>query len=147
MNENNSLPSEQDINVYDSLDEKTAVQHFLGKDLQDAEVLFRDSLFIYHEDLMSMGPVAFCFYVRAYINYLRSDFSLDDCHNASAFRMLLDYRLDTDPDDISSVIPVLLEAVEYMIANMDKFSIFPDIDGNLAEKYAALRDRLIEHAR
>ena len=56
------LPSQKDINVYDSVDEQSAVKNFLGKDLDEAEALFRERTFIY-EHLMFMGPVAFCLYV------------------------------------------------------------------------------------
>ena len=67
-----SLPTLADINVHDSLDERSAVEHFFGQDLLQAEVLFRENFLYYQEDLMWMGPRAFCFYVDAAIAYLLS---------------------------------------------------------------------------
>jgi len=34
------IPSREDINVYGSLDERVACEHFLGKNLDEAEALF-----------------------------------------------------------------------------------------------------------
>ena len=45
-------PSADEINVFDSLDERVAVQHFLGKELAQARSLFGEN-FLYHiEDLI-----------------------------------------------------------------------------------------------
>jgi hypothetical protein len=52
---NTRLPSAEEINVFDSLDERSAVEHFLGKDLEQAEALFCEDLLCYWEDLMWMG--------------------------------------------------------------------------------------------
>src|SRR6185437_15714897 len=57
------LPTAEEINVFDSLDELDAVEHFLGKDLEQAQSLFRENFLRYQEDLMFMGPKAFQFYV------------------------------------------------------------------------------------
>jgi hypothetical protein len=62
-------PSREEINVYDSLDERSACRNFLGKTLDQAEALFRESSLYYQEGLMWMGPVAFRYYIQAAINY------------------------------------------------------------------------------
>ncbi|WP_435007341.1 hypothetical protein P12x_004665 [Tundrisphaera lichenicola] len=62
------LPSAEEINVFDSLDERAAVRRFLGKDLRQARELFRDNFLAYQEDLMRMGPRAFAFYLPADID-------------------------------------------------------------------------------
>ncbi len=79
------VPSEADINVYDSLDERWAVGNFLGKTLQQAEELFRESAVTYQEDLQHMGPVAFRFYVPAFVSYLRSAVSSGDSYAVNGF--------------------------------------------------------------
>lgn len=38
-----TLPTCREINVYDSLDERSACEHFLGKTLEEAEALFREN--------------------------------------------------------------------------------------------------------
>ena len=53
------LPTAEEINVFDSLDERCAVKNFLGKDLDQAQALFREISLYYQEDLMWMGPKAF----------------------------------------------------------------------------------------
>jgi hypothetical protein len=57
-----TLPTRQDINVHDSLDEPSAGEHFLGKSMEEAEALFRESSPFHQEDLMFTGASAFRFY-------------------------------------------------------------------------------------
>lgn len=45
-----SLPTRQDINVNDSLDERTAYKHFLSKSLTEADALFAENSAYYQED-------------------------------------------------------------------------------------------------
>jgi len=66
------IPTLTDINVHDSLDERVAVKNFLGKSLTEAQELFQLPSFYAWNDLMMMGPEAFCFYVRAAIAHLLS---------------------------------------------------------------------------
>ena len=63
------IPTSNEINVYDSLDERSACEHFQGKNLDEAELLFRENSLCYQEDLMWMGPMAFRYYVEAAIRY------------------------------------------------------------------------------
>jgi hypothetical protein len=66
-----NLPTVEEINpVPENLDGQNAVRNFLGKSLDEAEALFRESSITYQEDLMFMGPPAFRFYVLAAINYI-----------------------------------------------------------------------------
>ncbi|HKQ39872.1 MAG TPA: hypothetical protein VJ063_17470 [Verrucomicrobiae bacterium] len=60
-----SLPTKDEINPWPGdLDGKTAVRHFLGKSLDEAEALFQEASLVYQEDLMFMGASAFRFYVQ-----------------------------------------------------------------------------------
>ena len=52
------LPTAEEINVFDSLDERCAVKNFLGKNQEQAHSLFRENFLRYQEDLMWMGPIA-----------------------------------------------------------------------------------------
>jgi hypothetical protein len=59
-------PKEVEINPgHDLWDGQTAVEHFLGKSVSDAEAFFRNHEcdYIFLEDLDAMGPRAFCYYV------------------------------------------------------------------------------------
>jgi hypothetical protein len=46
---NMPLPTRQEINLHDSLDERDACEHFLGKSLDDAQRLFRDASLTYQK--------------------------------------------------------------------------------------------------
>ena len=90
------LPTRNDINVFDSLDERIACDHFFGKSLEEAEQLFRELPLVYQEDLMWMGPVAFRYYVTAVIGYIKSDFATGDSDIINCYGGLLEFRLETD---------------------------------------------------
>lgn len=58
-----TLPSREDINVFDALDGRVACRHFLRKDLDAAEALFREKSACFEEDLPWMGSMAFRFHL------------------------------------------------------------------------------------
>ncbi len=88
------LPTRTDISAFGSLDEKSAVNHFLGKDLKQAEALFRENFGLYSEDLMWMGPRAFCFYVDAAIAYLASSAATGDSEAACGFCSAVEFQVE-----------------------------------------------------
>ncbi len=89
------LPTEDEINpVPEDLDGKAAVKHFLGKDLEQAEQMFREAALFYQEDLMFMGPAAFRFYVQAAISYLQSKSATGDSDMINCFASILEFRLE-----------------------------------------------------
>jgi hypothetical protein len=137
---NTRLPSAEEINVFDSLDERSAVEHFLGKDLEQAEALFREDH--YWEDLMWMGPIAFRFYVSAAINYLLSDEAENDAYAASSFCSLIGFRLDHKPADVVSVGPVIREGIIEVLKEFDLYGPDIAIFGDVAGRYRALLSTL-----
>lgn len=140
--QSDGLPSAEEINIYDTLDERCAVEHFLGKDLGEAEALFNENSLHYQEDLMFMGHRAFCFYVRAAINYLKSDSSCGDSDMANTFCGLLEYRLDYESVELSPVKSELRAAVDYILSNFAKYEIAQAIYGDVAARYRSLLNRL-----
>ena len=92
-----TLPTRQEINVHDSLDEQSACEHFLGKTLEEAEALFRDNSLYYQEDLMFMGPIGFRFYVPALVNYIRSNAATGDADIINCFADCLSIALSLSP--------------------------------------------------
>jgi hypothetical protein len=137
---NTRLPSAEEINVFDSLDERTAVEHFLGKDLEQAEALFREDR--YWEDLMWMGPIAFRFYVPAAINYLLSEEAENDAYAASSFCSLIGFRLDHKPAEVVPVGPVIREGIIGVLKDFDRYGPDIAIFGDVAGRYRALLSRL-----
>jgi len=136
------LPTAEEINVFDTLDERHAVKVFLGKDLEQAEALFRENFLYYQEDLMFMGPKAFAFYAPAAIRYLRSAESSGDADAANTFCGLVEHRLDYEPDTIAPVAPLIRETILEMLGNFDRYGCEEMIYGDLAGRYRVLLSRL-----
>lgn len=108
-----SIPSKKDLNVYDSLDEKSAVENFFGKDLIEAENLFKENFQKYQEDLMWMGCRGFEYYVIAAINYLKSTIvENNDEGDLEAFCKLINYRIESEDKFKESAKRVLEEPIK-----------------------------------
>ncbi|MGE0144844.1 MAG: hypothetical protein AB7I19_16025 [Planctomycetota bacterium] len=97
------LPTADDINRFDSLDERSAVTHFLDKDLAAAESMLRDNFLHYQEDLIWMGRRAFEFYVRAAIRIGEEAIANGDEDTVNDVRWLLDQRESIDPGSIDAI--------------------------------------------
>src|SRR5580765_3333483 len=136
------LPTRKDINVCDSLDERCACDHFLGKNLDEAEALFRDNFLCYQEDLMFMGPRAFRYYVHAAMQYLISPDASGDSDAASSFAGLLEFRLEHEKSEVMPVAGELAQICKYLFDNIGRFQCEPSIYGDVGARYAALRNRL-----
>jgi hypothetical protein len=136
------LPSADEINVYNSLDERTAVKNFLGKDLEQARQLFRENFLCYQEDLMFMGPRAFCFYVPAAIEYLRSTESDGYPDGVNSFCAILEARLDQDDAEIAAAKTVIREGIVAILENLDRYGCVIEIYGDVASRYRTLLARL-----
>lgn len=122
-NEPSGLPTLADINVHDSLDERWAVGNFLGKTLEQAEELFRESAMTCQEDLQHMGPVAFRFYVPAFVTYLRSAASSGDSYAVNAFASLVRNRWESEPEELKPVRELLADTCRTVLAEFDRFSV------------------------
>jgi hypothetical protein len=128
-------PDAKDINIYNTLDEQDAVENFLGKTVSDAEALFDENALSRMQDLYWMGPVAFCYYVAAAINYIKSACFAKDSDAINGLFGMLEFRLDDGPQAIGPVIPQLRAAVQYIIENWSKFDADPEIYGDLRSQY------------
>jgi hypothetical protein len=137
------LPTAEEINVFDSLDELDAVEHFLGKDLEQAQSLFRENFLRYQEDLMFMGPKAFQFYVLAAIKYLLSSESNGDSDAVSSFCSLIDHGLNYEPAKITAVAPIIREGILGILENFERYECNRSIYGDVAARYRRLLSRLV----
>lgn len=136
------LPTEGEINVFDSLDERFAVKNFLGKDLEEARSLFRENFLRYQEDLMFMGPKAFQFYVQAAIDYLCDSASSEDSDAVSSFCSLIECRLECDPDEILPVRAMIREGIVRILVSFERFGCDFEIYGDVASRYRSLLTKL-----
>jgi len=132
------LPTRQDINIHDSLDEQTACWHFLGKTLEEAEALFRENPLHYQEDLMYMGPKAFGFYVQAAINDIQSPAADGDSDMVNCFAGTLEYRLKYEGDALRPIADKLASVCRYVLDHYDRFEVIPKIYGDLRPRFNAL---------
>src|SRR3990172_6119818 len=142
------LPTRKEINVNNDLDGRDACEHFFGKNLEEAEALFRALAEYYQGDLMWMGPVAFRYYVQAFIRYLRSDASSNESDAVNGFAGTLEFRLEYEPKELVPVASELAAACDYILQHWDRFDITP-IYGDLRGRFSALQEaftRLAENS-
>lgn len=124
------------------LDEKEAVSHFLGKDVLQAEALFRGNFVHYSNDLHWMGPVALGYYFPAFANYLRSAESTGYGDAVNSLIVLLEIRMTNDAVSLGSVMDELMGCLDYCIENYPTFEVNADVYGDLKSKLTELRTRL-----
>ena len=138
------LPNAQEINpVPEDLDGRTAVRNFLGKSLDEAEALFRESSIAYQEDLMFMGAPAFRFYVQAAINYIQSEAATGDSDIISCFASILEHRLEFKAEELVAVASQLTSVCRYILEHYDRFALTPDIYGDLRPRFQALEQAFL----
>jgi hypothetical protein len=137
-----SLPTAKEINPFDTLDGRYAESHFLGKTLDEAEALFRQHSTYYEEDLMWMGPVAFCFYLRAALAYLRSPSAQGDFDFVSCVCGTLEFRLQYEGEALRRSFDTMVELCRYVLTAYDRFQIDETIYGDLRVRYRELLEEL-----
>ena len=126
-----TIPGRQDINVYDSLDERSACEHFLGKTVDQAEGLFRENSLYYQAYLMWMGPVAFRYYAPAAISYIQSEAATGDADIVSCFVGLLEFRLEHEPQGLVAIAGELASVCGYITDHYEQFDVTPEVHGDL----------------
>lgn len=135
-----TLPTKDEFNPHNSVDEIAACEHFLGKTLEQAEEMFRADSMRYQEDLMWMGPRAFCFYLRAAFNYVQSDASTGDDSFIDALYNIFVFR--SDEDGFALALSDVHNIVGYVMHNYQKFKVNNTIYGDLFAKYQELAEKL-----
>lgn len=135
-----TIPTREEINVYDSLDERVSCERFLGKNLDEAEALFRENAARFQENLYWMGPVAFRYYVIALVNYIQSPFAEGNSSAVSYFELVLEYRLEYSAVEMVPIAGQLAAICDYIIENYDRFHVPRSIYGDFRPRYVALRD-------
>ena len=136
-----NIPTRKEINVHDTLDERVACEHFLGKDLNEAEGLFRKSAMTYQEDLMWMGPRAFRYYVHSALNYLQSECAAGDWEMVLFFAGILEFWLENYKDEVAPVTTSLAQGCDFIVEHWDRFDVTADSD--LKCRYIALQQSFL----
>ena len=138
------LPTKDELNIYNSLDEITASKHFYNKTLNEAEALFRENSLSYGQDLMWMGPRAFNFYLQAATNYLQSDYSAGDSDIVNCLYSVVEYRWKEK--EFLLAIDGVNTMIDYVIDNYDKFEVDNTIYGDLLAIYRRIQGQLKDMA-
>ena len=134
------VPTRDEVNVYNSLDEITACEHFCGKTLEEADALFRENGLHYCQDLMWMGSKAFTFYLQAAINYLQSEASREDSDMINCLKGVVEYRKNEEAFD--SARDRVRSMVDYVINHYDKFDVDIAIYGDVLGAFRQLQNEL-----
>ena len=113
------------------LDEKQAIEHFLGKTFDDAKKLFKKNDLYYADDLRWMEEKAFQFYLPAFIEFIMSDDRNVSSDTLTSFLSLLRSKLEYELDAIKSCRSILIKSLEYCIHNYSKFDVDIEIYGDL----------------
>lgn len=140
-----SLPTRREICPYDDLDGRVACEHYLGKSLHEAVALFREQPSYYEGDLLWMGPVAFRYYVRAAIQFIRG---LDAGHLQGefipGFAGTLRLRLQQEAQEMAPVATELAGICGYIVEHWARFGVDPQFYGDVRARYAALQQAFLQ---
>jgi hypothetical protein len=120
-----AIPTRDAINIYDTLDERCAVDNFLGKDRQAAEAMFRENFVRYQEDLMWMGPRAFCYYLPAALAYAMSDESALSSIELELLLNTIEFQLQNEEEAIAPLFPAFREGIGAVVAWFERFGDDP----------------------
>lgn len=123
-------------------DERHAVKMFLGKTPEQAEAMFRQCFLSYQEDLTYMRAPAFRFYVLPAIKYLLSEDANGDSDAASTFCHVLESRLKDDAGALTPIAAIVLDAIDKILRDFDRFDCRPEIYGDVPSRYRAVVARL-----
>jgi len=139
-----SLPTASDINIFDSLDERAAVDRFLGKWRDEIEARCREgfAMRVIH-DLRWMGDPTFAYYVEAVVNYLESDASADDSDAVNCFIGMIEFRLADNPP-AGAPWPSVLRGIDHVLGCYDRHQVIEEIYGDLPSRYRAVRGQIRE---
>jgi hypothetical protein len=83
-----------------------------------------------------MGEVAFAYYLQAFRNYLVSEASREDYDVSAAVDMV--FNLRQQRGEIGSARELVLECLDYVLANFDKFDLEDTVQPSLKELLSEL---------
>lgn len=124
------------------LDERYALEHFLGKSVEDASQLMFENAIYYIDDLGWMGLRAFAFYLPSVVPYLESEDSREDSGAIDGLVSIITRRIDEDPDAVGVARAPMLEVVNLIDRSFPKFDADEVIYRNLHRDVKALLERL-----
>jgi hypothetical protein len=126
------------------LDLRYAFEIFFGREWRHVVQLFGSNPVERTENLRRMPLRPFRYYLRAFVEYIRSEDALDRDNierssAASCFLGLIEEKLDERSGFLLSLTTELLTAAEYVAARQQDFDAAPDIFGDFQELLERIR--------
>ena len=125
------------------LDEEFARRRFAGKSFEEALELFKTTNVIScWEDVSSMPPVPFRYYMLVFKAYVLAVVETDKSSAPDAARSFLDLveqKLKTEIDWIAPIMNDLLPAIEFVAMNQEKYEADRDINGDFRDQLARIK--------
>lgn len=128
-----NIPTAEEICVYGTLEERTAVEHFFTRSVSEIEALFkgeRGEAAFYGEDLTYMGPKAFQYYFPAYLHYIESSEAEDDFETAQSVIGTIYSRMMIF-GNTESILPIkeeVIRCLRYIVNHPDKFHLVGELE-------------------
>ncbi|MEM6675171.1 MAG: hypothetical protein AAF726_20135 [Planctomycetota bacterium] len=120
-----------------------ALEHFLGKSVEDASRLMFENALFYIDDLGWMGLRAFAFYLPSVVPYLESQDSREDSGAIDSLVSIITMRIDEEPDAVGVAGAPVLEVVALIDRSFPKFDVDEVIYRNLRRDVTTLLERLV----
>ena len=92
-----------------------------------------------------MGIGAFRFYVQAAISYIRSDASTGDSAIISCLASILEFRLEHEAAELSSVADMLASICGYVVAHYERFDLESEIFGDVRARFQKLQQTFLSY--
>lgn len=131
-----NIPTRDEICIYNSLDERMALKHFLHRSADEIENYFKTEAgeaAFYGEDLLHMGPRAFQYYFPAYRHYLESTEAEDDFETAQSIIGTIKQRYKHEKSSLVPIKEEVLQCLDYLVNHPVKFNLEGEFKAVLEE--------------
>ena len=139
------LPTREDFAMswWFAIDERSAVEAFYGKTLEEAQALFAGNFLWYSDELSILPAKPFSFYVVAATNYLRSPEAAGDPDSVNGFCHMLEHRLKHPKLGLPiDALPNIRSTIAGIVDDFSKYDVDVTIYGDLIGRYRALANRV-----
>ncbi len=145
---NFSIPTVDDFYFDGAEDEKWAIDHYLGEDVDFAERRYYtcDPLGVV-DDFRLVGVKAFRYYIFGAFRYLQSPKAVGEPDVYAAIPDILSERIHENPDAFQSMRGYLLSFCEWAIASYLNFDVDESIYGDVRAGYEELSKLVQESVR
>ncbi|WP_196161737.1 hypothetical protein [Reinekea sp. G2M2-21] len=135
------IPNEGDFYYDGDVDERWAIDHYLGKDISFAEERYYSlcPLSMVH-DFTLVGARAFRYYIFGAFRYLQDPRSINEQDVYASLPEIISKKIYEEPSAFTPVKDYLINFCGWAVDNYQKFDIDPyvDIYGDVCERYKNL---------